>query len=284
MIKKGITMEEKNYMSAYTSVIEENPILSRKEELDLLKTMANKSKNKSKIAREKLFNSNLKLVIKQANHYHYFSKSSISLEDLVEAGIEGLAIAIDRFDVSSGNKLSTYAIPWINLKIFQLMKTFSSPVYIPDNIIEKSNHYKKINRDSNKVTDKSLMKELNVSEKCLSKIRLSQFNTISLDDDSAINHKDGSSSIREIIPDNNVKPVDSNLQENDRKIIIATALSKLTPIQRDILTERYLGVDKQNLKSISQKHGITCERVRQIEAKALRRLRMRMKELTSLQY
>jgi len=264
-------------ITEYAKIAREFPVLSRKDERKLLNTIRKYKSGKLKQeARETLFNSNIKLVLKQAHRYGYFPH--ISLEDLVSAGCEGLAIAIDRFDVEKKTKFSTYAIPWIQLKIYKVLNT-CMVVHIPSNVLSGSYKYKKIMKSDFQLTDKELMEELKVSENGLRKVRIAQYRTLSLNQTAKRGEGDGSYSptYETLIPDQNAACPSSLLASKEKREVIRAVVEGLPPVQREIIVSRYFTGKKVNLDSIGKKYKITGERVRQIEVIALNKMKRKLR-------
>lgn len=274
-------MRENIYSNNYSDIIEDFPILSRKEELEIAKVILKYKGGKIKYAaREKLFNSNLRLVLKEA--YYHRSKSNVPLDDLISAGSEGLWIATERFNPKKfKTKFSTYSIPWIRLGIYRLLNTFEHVVSVPIHVKVKNKKYREITaKDKIELTDKELMIELDVSKKSLGNIRVSRPLGVSLDQECSVGGDGTKKIIRDIVPDIKVLRPDVIALQKERKEIIHAALEILSPVEKDILISRYLKGAKDNLNKLGKKWGVTGERVRQIEHKALLRLKKRIKSRT----
>jgi len=260
----------------YRQVISENPFLSKKEEAGLSAFVRRRKDGKIKSeARDKLFLANLRLVLNIAHTYNYNGHDFL---DLVAAGSEGLTIAIDRFNPRKfKTRLSTYAVPWIKLKITEYLTNNNSAVYIPAHLIEKGRKYenfkKTLDKKDHSLTDKELMDKLNVSEKGLKRLKLSsQVRAISMD----APIEESERTIKDVIEDN--KPTSDEIcLENNNKEVMMAVLSELSPIEQAVISCRYLTGDKEKLASVGKKYGVTGERIRQIEFKALRRMRKKLK-------
>lgn len=261
----------------YDSIIKDHPFLTREEELGL-SNIINKFKSGKPYqdARDNLFCSNIRLVLNEAKKYRF---NNVDYEDMVSAGFEGLIIAIDRFNPQKfKTKLSTYATHWIHLKITRFINENINPVYVPANVIQKSRQYNKKDRES--LSEKDLMKELNLSKAALKNVRMSNVKAVSMDKEltDSNNEAYADNTLRNIIASS--EPTSDELcLSNDNKCNVMAALGELTPVQQDILTSRYLGGEKENLKDIGKRHGLTGERVRQIEFKALKQIRKNLKRM-----
>jgi RNA polymerase primary sigma factor len=263
-------------------------MLSREEEGEIVATIRSYKNGKRKqAAREKLFNSNLRLVIKEARYYS--ARCGIPFKDIISAGMEGLAVAIDRFNPEKfKTKFSTCATQWIKQRIFQLLNSLEGSVYIPRHIMHKSNMYKRIMQgcEDDPLTDKEMMDKLDVSKKQLGHIRAAKCSSVHLEiqvDNNNNNNSlySGDISLKDVLTDSRAVTADVVLAEKERREIIDFALSQLTVVQRDILEQRYLTDEAVNLKDVGKKYDVSGERIRQIEYKALKLLRRRFKKFSA---
>jgi len=260
----------------YSKVIDSSPLLTKKEELALANLILNGSGAKQQDARERLFIANIRLVLKIAHFYAQHSSSNI--RDLTQAGMIGLGVAIDKFNPNKfQTRFSTYATPWIKLKIFDALSN-DVPVSIPSNIADKSRQYKKIldQDESTDLNNEQLMDALQVSKNGLRNIKAVNSSTMSLE--SPIHKESGMTTLQEILPDSKNVLVSKKMEKEETKKIIRIALGTLNPIQQEILTLRYLDDNEKNgLMKLGKKYQLTGERIRQIEYKALKTLRFRLK-------
>jgi len=276
------TMEK--CLQTYSQIINDNPLLSRKEELTLIKTIVRfRSGQKRQVARDKIINSNLRLVLKEAHRYNGCSK--LPLEDLIQAGIHGLSIAVDRFNPKKyGTKLSTFAVPWIRLKIFDIIISDNSSVYVPPHIIHLSQRYKKFivkNGSDKLVNDKELMEFLDVTKRGLTNIRLAQHPVISLNQPAFSDEESSQETIvQDFIADTKPTPTLQSFYEKEKKIALQNQLKKLNDISRKVIFYRYLAYRPRTLNEVGKKLKLTGERIRQIEFAALRKLRRKMEGKT----
>ena len=270
-------------ITEYSKMANDFPLLTIKDEKRLLRTIRKyKTGKQRQEARELLFKSNIRLVMKYA--YRYSNFPNVDLDDLVSAGTEGLIIAIDGFDIRKKTRFSTYAVPWIQVKINNTLRSFGSSVYIPMNVLAGFHKYRKMEQNSgddcqlNELSDKELMKELKISKLGLSKVRMAQYQATSLNQEIRGEHDNpGESTYESIIPDKNADLASEVLVTKEKREIINDVVKDLTPVQQDIIIKRYLTGKKTNLSSIGKKYKITGERVRQIERIALRKMRKKLK-------
>ena len=272
-------------ITEYSKMANDFPLLTIKDEKRLLRTIRKyKTGKQRQEARELLFKSNIRLVMKYA--YRYSNFPNVDLDDLVSAGTEGLIIAIDGFDIRKKTRFSTYAVPWIQVKINNTLRSFGSSVYIPMNVLAGFHKYRKMEQNSgddcqlNELSDKELMKELKISKLGLSKVRMAQYRNQGTSLNQEIrgeNDNPGESTYESIIPDKNADLASEVLVTKEKREIINDVVKDLTPVQQDIIIKRYLTGKKTNLSSIGKKYKITGERVRQIERIALRKMRKKLK-------
>ena len=271
-------------IQAYAKIIIEFPVLSATQEQDLFDIFTSfKSGKQKKAARDALINSNLSLVLKHAHRYN--KASNIPLEVLVSAGIEGLCIAIDRFNPVAYKKLSTYATHWIKLKIIRVLNTFWTTVYVPGHIKDNSYKYQGIVDNDKNMTDKQLMKELNLSKKGLQKVKMARYISFSLEQEQNNSQQNDGSvmTIGSFIPDSKITTADKSMENKENKERLHKLLDMLTPIQKEVVVARYFSGDKVKLSDVGKKWKITGERVRQIEVKALNKMRRRLKSRSNFE-
>lgn len=278
----GMTVPYDRYIRSFKEIIKNNPLLTSEQEKELINTM--RTHNNAKIrtkALHKLFNSSIRLVLKEA--YHYCRVSCFELNELIGAGNEGLGEAIKRFEPKHNTRLSTYAMPWIKKSILDTLYGFGTSMAIPNHVIHKAAEYKRIleDKENEGLTDEELSKKLHISKKLLRRIKSIKFVPISLNDDRYT--LDGDSTLQDIIPDPKAVMPSDSMVKNEKMKTVLSALNLLKPLERDVIMARYLDGetegDKENLRDIGKRFGITGERVRQIEFKAFKILRKRLKNL-----
>jgi RNA polymerase primary sigma factor len=264
-------------MSYYKDVLKHYPLLDKEEERDLFQVLAKYASGKRRqAAREKLINSNIRLVIKEAAKYS--RNCHVPLNDLIGAGSLGLCKAIDKFDLKFNTKLSTYATPWIKLMILKFIRSFCADVYVPTHVLERSRVYQIacVSVGETLMTQQELLKELEMTEEELKKIKAVLSNhTISLD--APLGIEDEGLTFGQLIEDVSAVQSDDVAANNDDIAKIRDEVSKLDPLSVKIISRRYLGTTKERLCDIGKSLKISGERVRQIEYKALKTLKMRMK-------
>ena len=226
-------------------------------------------------AKTELIEANLRLVVSVAKKYN--SNTSIPFLDLVQEGNMGLMHAVEKFDFTRGFKFSTYATYWIKQYIQRAIADQGRAIRVPVHIVEANNLINRTERQltqsfGRKATPEEVAKELEMDmEKYTSIIEhskslLSMDKTINDDEDTDMN---------EIVGDNRAEnPVEKMRKEATREMIIKV-FDSLDEREKEIIMMRY-GFDDgeaKTLDDIGELVGLTRERVRQIEIKALRKLR-----------
>lgn len=267
-------MKDNSSLDIYLDSIKDFKILSREEEIDLFK----KYKNGSMQSREDLVNYNLKLVVSIAKQYH---TTNLDIMDLIQAGNIGLITAIEKFDYNLGNKLSTYATWWIKQAIWRAIIDFDKMIRIPANTLDQINKYNQIIKDyiiehGKEPSREWLMNKLELSEYELSRLEsYTQTNVVSLQTKIG-NDSDDTSELLDFIEDD--KRIDQSIIRENLSDIIDDILNQdmFNDKEKDTVRMRF-GLDPYNkshtLEEIAKKYNTTKERIRQIEGKALRKIR-----------
>ena len=268
---KGIAVDDP--VRLYLREIGRIKLLSANEEIDLARKIL-EGGTPGAVAKRKLVQANLRLVVSIAKKY--VGRGMLFL-DLIQEGNLGLIRAAEKFDHERGFKFSTYATWWIRQAITRAIADQARTIRIPVHMVETINKLKKITRRlaqelSRKPTEDELAIEMNVSISKLREIIKIAQEPLSLETPIG---KEEDSRLGDFIEDKEadapIKTVASELLRED----LAEVLCTLSPRERDVLRLRF-GMDdgrQRTLEEVGQLFGVTRERIRQIEAKALRKLR-----------
>lgn len=256
----------KNYLSA----IGEYPLLSHDQEVALGKRIQQGDKK----AKDELINANLRLVVSIAKRYR---GRGLALMDLIQEGNIGLERAAEKYNPDMGFKFSTYATWWIKQAMTRAIADSGRTIRIPVHMFENINKAKKVQRDlaqklSREPTEKELATALGVSEEKVRKLLDLSLEPTSLE--TPVGDEEDSSLGDFISDDNTISP--TQFTDNEAlKDEMDEALKRLDPCEEQVIRMRF-GLDGQNpqtLEEVGKEFNVTRERIRQIEAKALRKLR-----------
>jgi RNA polymerase primary sigma factor len=262
------------------------PLLSRKEEIGLaeqyIKYRTNKSNCGSKTredgkeAREKLINSNLRLVIRIAKDYR---ELGLDFADLVSEGNGGLVKAVDRYELDHGAKLSTYAAYWIRQAITRSLSNTSRTIRLPVHITQLKGQITKYVENYNTLHEgKSpencdIAANFEISESKVKKTLSAIASYVSID--KPVGDEGEVETMANFLPDeDNPTPLEVALYSNEVDML-NTFLGKLKPRERLIIQLRYglCDYERETLEVVGEKFNLTRERIRQIESAAMRKLR-----------
>ena len=270
-VPRGVSLDDPVRM--YLREIGRIKLLTADEEIDLARKII-QGGNVGAVAKRKLVQANLRLVVSIAKKY--VGRGMLFL-DLIQEGNLGLIRAAEKFDHERGYKFSTYATWWIRQAITRAIADQARTIRIPVHMVETINKLKKVTRKlaqelSRKPTEDELAQEMNISISKLREIIKVAQEPLSLETPIG---KEEDSRLGDFIEDKDadapVKTVAHELLRED----LAEVLSGLSPRERDVLRLRF-GMDdgrQRTLEEVGQLFGVTRERIRQIEAKALRKLR-----------
>lgn len=271
VVPRGISLDDPVRM--YLREIGRIKLLTADEEIDLARKII-QGGNIGAVAKRKLVQANLRLVVSIAKKY--VGRGMLFL-DLIQEGNLGLIRAAEKFDHERGYKFSTYATWWIRQAITRAIADQARTIRIPVHMVETINKLKKVTRKlaqelSRKPTEEELAQEMSISITKLREIIKVAQEPLSLETPIG---KEEDSRLGDFIEDKDadapVKTVAHELLRED----LAEVLSGLSPRERDVLRLRF-GMDdgrQRTLEEVGQLFGVTRERIRQIEAKALRKLR-----------
>ena len=267
-LTKDLTINDPVRM--YLKEIGQIKLLSMEEELELADRIA----NGDEMAKNTLAEANLRLVVSIAKRY--VGRGMLFL-DLIQEGNIGLMKAVDKFDVTKGYKFSTYATWWIRQAITRAIADQARTIRVPVHMVETINKLARIQRQltlelNREPTEDELAKKMNISvDKIRDIYKISQ-EPVSLE--TPIGEEDDSHLGDFIKDERNVSPEEFATNEM-LKDEIADVLSTLTEREEKVIRLRFGLEDgkSRTLEEVGQMFGVTRERIRQIEAKALRKLR-----------
>jgi RNA polymerase primary sigma factor len=256
-------------LKLYVRAIGDGPLLTPAEEREL----ARRKDEGDEWAKKKLIESNLRLVMSITRNY---TKAGVPLLDLIQEGNLGLIRAVEKFDYKLGYKLSTYATWWIRQAVTRALadqgRTIRLPVHVADQVRRlmraRRQLAQKLNREP---TMEELAKESGFPEKRVQELLDLVEDPVSLETPVG----DGESMYADLIEDIHSERPDETTSQKLRGKELAEAMLRLNPRMRRVLALRF-GLDgeqPQTLEEVGAGLGITRERVRQLEARALRELR-----------
>lgn len=254
----------------YLKEIGQVPLLTAEEETELAKRVAEGDKK----AKDKLTEANLRLVVSIAKKY---SGRGLHILDLIQEGNTGLIRAVDKFDWTKGNKFSTYATWWIRQAITRAIADQARTIRVPVHMVEVINKATRCNRKlvqelGREPTMEEIAKELNLPVEKIIEANRTAADTLSLD--IPVGDEEDTTIGSFVEDDNTPGPADATsnalLAEALREI-----LGTLTEREADVLRMRFGMYDGRThtLEEVGQIFGVTRERIRQIENKAIRKLR-----------
>jgi len=257
----------------YLQQIGKIPLLTYDEEIEIAKQIKEK---KSAVAREQLINANLRLVVSIAKKY---IGRGLSFLDLIQEGNLGLMKASEKFDYTKGYKFSTYATWWIQQSITRGIADKSRMIRLPVHMIETLGKIKRASAElllelGRNPTKEEIAYRIGVSVSKLSALMKSAQSTISIE--TPANQKDDASKIGDFIVDESDLTPDSKVTSENLLDDVQKMLNQLSPKEKDVLIMRY-GLDdngrKKTLDEIGTRYGVSRERIRQIENRAIAKLK-----------
>ncbi|MBN2656469.1 MAG: sigma-70 family RNA polymerase sigma factor [Spirochaetales bacterium] len=272
MSKKN-TIDHEDALKSYFEQISQFPLLSFEEEMDLSRRI----ERGDELARQELINSNLRLVVKIAKAY---TGTDLNLLDLIQEGNLGLIRSAGKFDYRKSVRFSTYASWWIKQSIVRAISNKKRAIRLPH---RKEESLRRIQSTINTLTQMN-MRNPSIEEiaeyagmepdEVLSILEISNA-VVSLD--SEINLDNGT--LLDVVEDNTYSP-DMELIRKSIKEDTVRFLETLMEREKEILKYRFsfYGGEKYTLKRIGEEMGISPETVRQIEIRALRKLRSQAEE------
>lgn len=254
----------------YLKEIGQVKLLTADEEIELAKRVSEGDKK----AKDRLTEANLRLVVSIAKKY---SGRGLHILDLIQEGNTGLIRAVDKFDYTKGNKFSTYATWWIRQAITRAIADQARTIRVPVHMVEVINKATRCNRKlvqelGREPTLEEIAAELNLPIEKIIEANRTAADTLSLD--MPVGDEEDTTIGSFVEDDNTPGPVDatSNAMLSE---VLTEILGTLTEREADVLRMRFGMYDGRThtLEEVGQIFGVTRERIRQIENKAIRKLR-----------
>ena len=264
-------MENVNGLQVYMNAIKNVPLLTADQEKALAANYAAGDKK----AKDKLVEANLRLVVMAAKKYNLHT--SLPFEDLIQEGNVGLMRAVDTFDVSKGFRFSTYAMYWIKQAISRAMLNNGRTIRIPIHMLELKSKYTKAVQALEKELDREPQAEEIAKYMKLEIEKVKEIETLIKDPVSlstSLNDEDDGT-LEDLIEDPNQERPEDRIDNELRAKAINGILNTLDEREKDIIVARFglNGTRAKTLDELAAAYKLTKERVRQIEQKALHKLR-----------
>ena len=267
-VPDGIGVED--HVRMYLKEIGKVPLLTAQEEVDL----AIRIENGDQDAKDRLNEANLRLVVSIAKRY--VGRGMLFL-DLIQEGNMGLLKAVDKFDYRKGYKFSTYATWWIRQAITRAIADQARTIRIPVHMVETINKLVRVSRQlsqelGKEPTPEQIAKEMGMSEEKVREIMKISQEPVSLETPVG---EEEDSHIGDFIPDEDAQAPSESAAQTLLKEHINEVLNTLTLREQRVLKLRFGLEDgkQRTLEEVGTEFQVTRERIRQIEAKALRKLR-----------
>jgi len=270
--KEGFNTDSVNI---YFNSIKRFELLTKKDERDLAKRVVKGDMD----ARRRMIESNLRLVVNIAKHY---MNRGLSFPDLIEEGNIGLIKSVERFKPSRGCKFSTYATYWIRQTIDRAIANQANTIRLPIHITTDLSKLSRASRELNSTLNREpsvteLSEKSGLSGRYVKK--LTGINRKSYSLDTPVSDEGEQTMLDRLEDENAVSPMEA-VDEAIRTALVNGWIDRLDENERKIIRLRFglEGEEAMTLEGVGKTFGITRERVRQIEAKALNKLRKMVEE------
>ncbi len=275
--KKKRKAHEENPMTTsqvYMRSILDYSLLSREEENQLADEIHQTDQILSEEARAKLIKANLRLVVKIAND---FANKGLPKHDLISEGNIGLMNAAQKFDPTKGAKFSTYSTWWIKQAMRRALAEQSRTIRVPIQSVEKIAKIKSVQKRleeslGRNPSDEEIAVELEFSKRTVAELRYASLTTSSLNEP-IVDGEQGE--VGDFIADNEKNVPDQMLGDFESVDRLKALVDRLRDREKEVLTMRFglNGCPQMTLEDVGEKLGCTRERVRQIQNKAIRKLK-----------
>ena len=260
----------------YLREISQTPLLTPIEE----DALARRVMQGDTAAREHMIKANLRLVVKIAREYEGMG---VPLLDLISEGNMGLMKGVERFDPDKGAKLSTYAAWWIKQNIRRALDNQSKTIRLPSHVLHKRAQIRAVEAKLLEVlkrepNDVEIAKELGLDPGWVRHYRQALISASSFD--APLGSDDDSSRLLDVVPDPSAMNPFEQAQSQADGHLVHEVLDTLNNREQEILRLRFglTGDDERTLEEVGARFGLTRERIRQIQERALSKLRVRIEE------
>ncbi|ERT13926.1 RNA polymerase sigma factor RpoS [Photorhabdus temperata] len=269
-VLQGMNQRVLDATQLYLGEIGFSPLLTAEEEV----FFARRALRGDVLARQRMIESNLRLVVKISRRY---SNRGLALLDLIEEGNLGLIRAVEKFDPERGFRFSTYATWWIRQTIERAIMNQTRTIRLPIHIVKELNVYLRTARElahklDHEPSPEEIAEQLDKPVDDVS--RMLRLNERIISVDTPIS-SDSDKALLDVLSDENESGPEGTTQEDDMKKSIVKWLFELNSKQREVLARRFglLGYEAETLEDVGKEIGLTRERVRQIQVEGLRRLK-----------
>ncbi|MBA3264260.1 MAG: sigma-70 family RNA polymerase sigma factor [Thermoleophilaceae bacterium] len=267
----SFTPELEDSLQLFFNEARKHPLLNAEEEVEL----AQRIEKGDLEAKDRMINSNLRLVISVARKYQ---GQGLPLGDLIQEGMLGLIRAVEKFDWRKGFRFSTYATLWIRQAIQRGLENTSRTIRLPVHVAQRSRKVGRIERElttklGHEPTDEEIAEAADLPLADVIEIRKADRAVVSLDKPVG---DDGDTSFGDLLAIETA-PVDEEVQEKLKSETLLTAIAELPEPERNVIEMRFGAGDHepQTLSQAGKKLGVSTERARQLEERALRKLSQR---------
>lgn len=267
--------ESDSGLNRYIREIGRFPLLTLQQEAEL----AERIKQGDDKARERMINSNLRLVVAIA---HDYANLGLPLLDLISEGTIGLTKAVERFDPAKGAKLSTYATWWIKQSIKSALANQSKTIRLPVHLVDKIARVRRVSLKMSdelgrEPTDDELGEEIGIASEKVARLKSLAIRPASIDRSIS---DDDSTEFREVIGDDDPKTPFESLRDKNLLREMDGLLDVLDKREMRIISQRFGldGGEPKNFEKVAKNFGITLERIRQLQNIALAKLRRALRK------
>jgi RNA polymerase primary sigma factor len=273
-------IDDNGSLKIYLREIAEVPLLTREEE----QALAKRIKKGDEKARTHMIRANLRLVVKIA---HDYANLGLPIQDLISEGNIGLMKAVERFDARRGVKLSTYAAWWIKQAIKRALANQSKTIRLPVHVVDKLSRMRRVATKMADVlgrepTDDELSEEMGIPRHKITQLKVVSLRPSSLD---APVGDDENAAFGEIVADESCLDPAEVLRDKALRKDMMDVVQELDERERAIIMARF-GLDSpkpMTLEMIGKNFKVTRERIRQVQNIALHKLRMKLRNLDTIE-